>query len=512
MPAPNPTRPRSTRARRAAPTPEQATLPLTHPNHRVEDAQGTLPNLSDSNVSEVPELAWRANPGPYVPAGERPTFTAVWPDINPRALAEEGEFSPSYFAGELRQEFETALSFEANDPPISQCIQRLIDIVQDLDSDVCDLVEPPGTFILLFAMLLTTGEYNVYGAELKKPSMDMPYKLHEVLSSASQDLMTDIGFAITSLQYNETYTNYRIGTSETFFNLRSDEIQRRGTCNFVELTGNPADIAGPMPPVEHLLSLANHDWALNRLLHQRNYGENKDTVLVYFYHKDLFLPPRDPSLLQSFQPHVTFLDPPHHAGSSVDTDPSFDDSNDAPAINYIRRFYAPSLLEIRRISEADHTGPYMACQIITRVVAISELLGMSRTAKHLFREVSILDDNGLINVKFADIEAATGISPLSRLGAYRTFYNKVLQWQTDLKIKPSCSQTPYIRMLSDAMELMLDRRNDQHVSAPSGSKYSVRGLATNTSLNDWKGAGGYFTQFEEYLNRSGLEGTENFTI
>ncbi|KAH8834219.1 hypothetical protein DL96DRAFT_1703830 [Flagelloscypha sp. PMI_526] len=501
------TRARSTRIRRPPPNPEQAIILLGSTQERAEYAQATLPDLPDSDVEEIPEAIWNSTVVPFqVPENQRSVFDGIWPEVNPRTLTDSDEVSPSLFPVQLRQTCDDALSFEIDALPISQCIQMLVGVAQELDTEAQELFERSRTFILLLVTLLDDGEYSIYSAELKKPS-DSSYQLHEVLSNASQDLATDIGRTIADIQQDSAYAQYCIGTSETFLNLRSDNLLRdRDACKFVELPGDPAEIAGSSPSTVHLLSFATHDSALDRLLSQRNHQEHQDTLLVYLYHRDLFLSLRDPSPPQSL---VAFQSTAlNTAGPGVGTHAPSEDSVDAPAVIYIRTSYPEILSQIQQISNGTHSGPYMACQIITRVFAISEDLGMPSILKRTFKGLSVLQDDEFITVTFQDIEIATGILPLSRLATHRTFYNKVIFWRNSLKaVKPLSSQ---MAALLSAMELMVDRDEEHHVSAPSAGKYSVEGVATNTSFNHWKND--YFVQMKRYLEVKDFEGIGNIII
>ncbi|KAH8824842.1 hypothetical protein DL96DRAFT_1711892 [Flagelloscypha sp. PMI_526] len=504
------TRARSTRLRRPPPNPEQAIILLGSTQERAEYAQATLPDLPDSDIEEIPEAIWNNTVVPFqVPENQRSVFDGTWPEVDPRTLTDSDEVSPSLFPVQLRQTCDDALSFEIDALPISQRIQMLVGVAQELDAEAQDLFERSSAFILLLVTLSDDGEYSIYSAELKKPS-DSSYQLHEVLSNASQDLATDIGRTIADIQQDSAYAQYCIGTSETFLNLRSDNLLRDcDACKFVELPGDPAEIAGSSPSTVHLLSFATHDSALDRLLSQRNHREHQDTLLVYLYHRDLFQPLRDPSPPQSLQPHVAFQDTAlNTAGPGVGTYAPSEDSIDAPAVTYIRTSYPEILSQIQRISNGPHSGPYMACQIITRVFAISEDLGMPSMLKRTFKGLSVLQDDEFITVTFQDIEIATGIVPLSRLATHRTFYNKVIFWRNSLKAVTSLPSQ--MAALLGAMELMLDRDEEHHVSTPSAGKYSVKGVATNTSFNQWKNE--YFLQMKRYLEVKDFEGINNIII
>ncbi|KAH8794400.1 hypothetical protein DL96DRAFT_1724058 [Flagelloscypha sp. PMI_526] len=196
----NPTCARSTRLCNPTPNPQESLVRLGNACHRHGNALATGPVAPDSDmevIRENQESAWEDPVGLNVPDGETAASPTGWPNVDQQML--DDEFSPSHFP-DYKQMFEDALSFEANAPPIPQRIQTVIEVLQNLDMDTWDLVGPlKKTFILLFITLEDSGEFNIYGTELTKPSDGMPYQLHEVLLNASQDLGNDAG----SMSWND---------------------------------------------------------------------------------------------------------------------------------------------------------------------------------------------------------------------------------------------------------------------------------------------------------------------
>ncbi|KAH8813647.1 hypothetical protein DL96DRAFT_1716548 [Flagelloscypha sp. PMI_526] len=207
---------------------------------------------------------------------------------------------------------------------------------------------------------------------------------------------------------------------------------------------------------------------------------------------------------RTLQPHLPF----HHlgeqaAGSSTDVTAS----SNAPAtatdigpaaVECVKEYYLEDLEKIRQVkSHPGSSYPYKACQTIIRVVAIAEQLSMEPTTRSSFSE-AFVDYNGeFVSVVIADIEAATGIQPASRLAAKRTFYNKIIKRLNRLEDLPSLPPRPHgIQMVFEAMKIMVDR--DKNL-ASAGGMHSAIGIATTSSQGHWINPGGYFERLDTYI-------------
>ncbi|KAH8804057.1 hypothetical protein DL96DRAFT_1563124 [Flagelloscypha sp. PMI_526] len=485
----------------------------------------TLGPLSDSEDEEI-EVTSRTFFEPIKPIPPAPDFPLLpltdehlglsGRQMNARDFSNLGGKTSSDFTSFANRKYKLAISYEDDAPPLSERIRGLVDNLKNFNVDAEELIGSPCSFVLFFSFLAPDDEYHLCHCELERPPFGMPYQLHEVISKACAQLATVEGsFIIQAALGRQDISELRLGTSETFIDLQSNDLpgeKERG--RLVEFPELPSLIASDTPAAIHELSLAGDSNPLGVLLNDLGHPNGKAALLIYLYPRDLFDSPgplngleaavdhypnsslsnlgipMESSPQESFQPLPLF----HHIPDIGPATTSSTVGEQTTAVELLQSQYPETFSAIRYIYQNYPTSAYSACQVVGKIVWITKDLNMQTNTKKSFESQSINYAGQMVRVKIGDIEVATGISPVTKLRNWRSFFNKISASMVDLRGRSVLPQR--MQVLRDAMELMV-KSDGPFLATDMVGQSEAHRIAVTSPIRHWEKM--YLKEIDRYV-------------